>query len=112
LFVLLFAASIIVSSCFRAAPDNFDIPSSKMYEASIFKQNCAICHGANGEGKVLENGTKVPSLRNGEFKFHTEDEIFRQIANGGNGMTPFHDILTERELHMMAQFVHDKLRNR
>ena len=110
LFGLLTAALIAVSSCFRSATDRFVIADSKMYEASLFRQNCAICHGPEAEGKVLDNGTKVPSLRSGEFKFHTEDEIYRQIANGGNGMTPFRDILTEREIHMMAQFVHDKLR--
>jgi cytochrome c len=88
----------------------FSVSESKSYEASLFRQHCAICHGPEGQGNVLENGTKVPSLREGEFKFHTEDEIYKQIANGGNGMTPFRDQLTERELHLMAQFVHDKLR--
>jgi mono/diheme cytochrome c family protein len=84
--------------------------ADKSYEASLFRQNCAICHGPEGDGKVLENGTKVPSLRQGEFKFHTEEEIYKQIANGGNGMTPFRDQLSERELHLMAAFVHDRLR--
>ena len=108
--VLLIAVAFALVSCFRSAPDRFVIADGKTYEASLFKQHCAICHGPEGEGKMLENGTKVPSLRSGQFKFHTEDEIYRQIANGGNGMTPFRDILTERELQMMAQFVHNKLR--
>lgn len=85
---------------------------SKAYEASLFRQNCAICHGPEGEGKILDNGTTVPSLRQGEFKFKTEAEILRQISQGGNGMTPFRGQLTDRELDLMAKFVHDELRKK
>jgi mono/diheme cytochrome c family protein len=99
-------------ACFRTNPQTYSVASDKTYEASIFRQNCAICHGSEGDGQTLENGTKVPSLRHGEFKFHTEDEIYGQIANGGNGMTPFKGQLTERELRMMAGFVHERLRGR
>lgn len=111
--VIIFVFGILgLCACLSSKPANFVISESKTYEASLFRQNCAICHGPEGEGKMLENGTKVPSLREGEFKFRTEDEIYKQISNGGNGMTPFRDQLTERELHLMAQFVHDKLRKR
>ncbi len=97
-------------SCAGPTQRSFTIADSKSYEASLYRQNCAICHGPEGEGGALENGTKVPSLREGVFKFNTEDEIYKQICAGGNGMTPFRDILTERELNLMAKFVHDKLR--
>jgi len=111
--VLLFVASFLWGCNHAAAPTPvFSIMADRSYEASLFRQNCAICHGPEGNGKLLENGTKVPSLRQGEFKFHSDDEIYKQIANGGNGMTSFRDQLTERELHLMAAFVHDRLRGR
>jgi cytochrome c553 len=90
--------------------ETFPYRRQQAYEASLFRQHCAVCHGPEGEGKTLDDGRVVPSLRTGEFKFKTEDEIYNQIANGGNGMTPFHDQLTERELRMMSTFVHDQLR--
>ena len=86
------------------------IADSKKYEASLFRQNCAICHGAEGDGKTLDDGKQVPSLRSGEHKFKTKAEIYRQIAEGGNGMTPFRRQLTERELNLMANFVYEDLR--
>ena len=101
---------IVSSACLTSWPTRYSVTDSKDYEASLFRQHCAICHGAEGEGKTTAEGLKVPSLREGEFKFHTEDEIYNQLANGGNGMTPFRGQLTDRELHMMAAFVHDKLR--
>jgi len=102
--------SIILAACVSSSPKRYVIADSKAYEASLFRQHCAICHGPEAEGKVLDDGRRVPSLREGDFKFKTEDEIYNQVANGGNGMTPFRDQLTERELRIMSAFVHDQLR--
>ena len=99
-----------ISACFSSGPKRYVIADSKAYEASLFRQHCAVCHGPEGEGKTLDDGTKVPSLREGEFKFKSEDEIYNQISNGGNGMTPFRDQLTQREIKLMTSFVHYDLR--
>ncbi len=107
--IALFAA-VAAASCSQGPPKTLVIADSKDYEASIFRQNCAICHGPEANGKTLDDGKIVPSLRSGEFKFKTEAEIFKQISEGGNGMPPFRGQLTERELHMLAAFVHDRLR--
>lgn len=109
LTALVFAA-FAVTSCFNSKPDRYVISGGKEYAASLFRQNCAVCHGPEADGRVLDNGTKVPSLRAGEFKVISEDAIYNQIANGGNGMVPFRDQLTERELKLMAHFVYHDLR--
>jgi len=110
ILIFVFAVAAIVS-CAGSKSARFSIVDSKSYEASLFHQNCAICHGPEGEGKLLDNGTKVPSLREGEFKFKTKAEIHKQISDGGNGMVPFRGQLTARELNLMTDFVYDKLRN-
>lgn len=109
---LFFAALIVTSfsSCSAPKPTRYVIAESKAYEASLFRQNCAICHGPEGDGKTLDDGKQIPSLRQGEFKFKTKEEIYRQISQGGNGMTPFRGQLTEREINLMVDFVHDDLR--
>lgn len=109
LFILIFIFPGLFA-CFTSKPARYSIVDSKAYEASLFRQHCAICHGAEGEGKTLDDGKTVPNMREGELKFHSEAEILKQIAVGGNGMTPFRDQLTERELNLMAKFVHDDLR--
>ena len=97
-------------ACAGSGEKGIVIADSKKYEASLFRQNCAICHGAEGEGRTLDDGKIVPSLRKAEHKFNTRDEIYRQISEGGNGMTPFRRQLTERELNLMADFVYQDLR--
>ncbi len=113
LLTVLVLALVALSSCFRSkSSGRYVIAESKSYEASMFRQNCSICHGPEGEGKALDDGKIVPNMREGELKFHTEAEIYKQIAEGGNGMTPFRGQLTEREINMMAKFVHDELRKK
>lgn len=108
--VVLFFALFVIAACFTSKQDRFVIADSKKYEASLFRQNCAICHGPEGEGKTLDDGRQVPNLRDGEFKFKTDAEIYKHISEGGNGMVPFRGQLTERELKLMVDFVQNDLR--
>ena len=113
-FAIVVFATIATVACFDSGPQNYSITQSKELEASLFRQNCAICHGLEGDGKTLDDGTVVPSLRHGrdgEFKFRTESEIYNQIANGGNGMSPFRGQLSDREIRLLTGLVHNKLRN-
>lgn len=86
------------------------IADSKKYEASLFRQNCAICHGPEADGRTLDDGTIVPNLRRGPFKYQTGTEIYDHIAYGGNGMTPFRYRFSEREIKLMVEFVQQELR--
>jgi mono/diheme cytochrome c family protein len=108
--ITILLAAIAVTSCSSPKPAGYSIADSKAYEASLFRQSCAICHGAEGEGRTLSNGTRVPSLRQGEFKFKTEAEISKQISQGGNGMVPFRSQLTEREIKLLTDFILNDLR--
>jgi mono/diheme cytochrome c family protein len=110
LFVFAFCIASGVVACGSGKPKRYVISESKAYEASLFRQNCAICHGLEGEGKTLEDGRRIPNLREGEFKYRTDEQIYRHISEGGNGMTPFRGQLTDREINMMVRFVQDELR--
>ena len=107
--MLIFIIAGLVS-CLSPKSSRHSITDSKAYEASLFRQNCAVCHGPEGEGKMLDDGKQIPNLRNGDFKFKTDSEIYNHISEGGNGMTPFRDQLTEREIRLMVDFVRDDLR--
>ena len=77
----------------------------------MFRQNCAICHGPEAEGRTLSDGKVVPNLRQGEFKYKTDAQIYQHISEGGNGMVPFRGQLTEREIKLMVDFVQRDLTN-
>lgn len=110
--IIITAISVIAgaASCLTSEPARYNIADSKAYEASLFRQNCAICHGPEGEGKMLDDGKQIPNLRDGDFKFKTDGQIYDHISEGGNGMTPFRDQLTDREIRLMVNFVVNDLR--
>ncbi len=71
LFLLLpLAAFLLVPRATTAAEDG----------AALYKTKCAVCHGANGEGKPA---VKAPSLVSDEAKKKSDADLTDQIANGG-----------------------------
>ncbi len=108
--IIIFAIGFFIIACLSTAPARYSIAGSRSYEASLFRQNCAICHGPEGEGKTLDDGRVTPNIRDGEHKYKTNYEIYNHIANGGNGMVPFRDQFTEREMNLMVDFVQNDLR--
>ena len=112
LLLILVAATICAIACSGGAKQPYSIQTSRAYEASLFRQNCAICHGPEAEGKTLETGTQVPNLRHPPYKYKTDGEIYDHIAKGGNGMVPFAGQLSAREIGLMTQFVLNDLREK
>ena len=95
----------------RTSRKEFLIADSKSYEASLFRQNCAICHGKEADGKEVD-GKLVPSLRYGEAAKKTEAEIYEQIKNGKLPMPAFKNQLSEDEINKMVKFVMRDLQGR
>lgn len=87
------------------------IADSKSYEASIFRQNCAICHGAEANGKEID-GKIIPSLRYGDAAKKSEQEIYLQIKEGKLPMPSFKNQLTEDEIRRMVKFVRHDLQGK
>ena len=89
----------------------FVIADSKSYEASLFRQNCAICHGQEANGKEV-NGKLIPSLRYGDATKKTEEEVYQQISNGKLPMPAFKNQLSEGDIRKMVKFVIKDLQGR
>ena len=87
------------------------IADSKAYEASIFRQNCAICHGQEANGKEMD-GKLIPSLRYGEAEKLSEEQIYQQISNGKLPMPSFRNQLSEKELWLMVKFIKKDLQGK
>ncbi len=105
--IVLFVAFAVFACSIGKAKNGIVIADDKSYEASLFRQNCAICHGVEAEGKEMD-GRVIPSLRRDETAQKSEQEIYHQIYNGGNGMLPFKGQLSENEIQRMVKFVkHD-----
>lgn len=102
LFIVFSIAACVTSS--RSKRSGIVIAESKSYEASLFRQNCAVCHGQEANGKEMD-GKLVPSLRYGDATKKTEEEIYQQIKEGKLPMPSFKNQLSEKEIRGMVNFV-------
>ncbi len=110
--VFLFVSFFVFNCSEKIYKREFVISDSKSYEASIFRQNCAICHGQEANGKEMADGKLVPSLRYGEAAKKTEAEIYDQIMNGKLPMPAFKNQLSEEDIQKMVKFVIRDLQGR
>jgi quinohemoprotein ethanol dehydrogenase len=66
----------------------------------VFANNCSSCHGAQGQG-----GNGGPAI--------TEPmsiaDIADQVANGGDGMPPFKDQLTQKQINDVSSYVAERI---
>jgi cytochrome c553 len=105
------ALAIFACSDSKAKINEYRIADSKSYEASLFRQNCAICHGQEANGKEMD-GKLIPSLRYGDAEKKTEEEIYLQIKDGKLPMPAFKNQLTEDEIRRMVKFVRRDLQGK
>ena len=91
-FVLIFlAVFVIVLSCAEEKPVDLKLGEN------VFKTNCVICHGQ--DGNLAINGAKDLGLSK-----LTVDERIIMISEGKNLMTPFRALLSEEKIKAVAHY--------
>jgi mono/diheme cytochrome c family protein len=73
-----------------------------------YQKLCSGCHGENGEGgtKTIEGKTlKVPSLKKGHAVEHSDQQLVKQVLNGGDGMPAFKDKVATAEAAEMVRLI-------
>jgi len=113
LIVVLFFVALAVLSCMQTQSrrKEFNIADSKSYEASLYRQNCQICHGVEANGKEID-GKLIPSLRFGDVEKKSEEEIYEQISHGKLPMPAFKNQLTDDEIKRMVKFIRRDLQGK
>ncbi len=98
------------AACARHDKRSASSPTATLTEQT-FTRNCAICHGAHGEGKIINNLT-VPSLREGRAVADSDAQLMNQITNGGNGMPPFRLQLSSTEIANLVKYIRGDLQKK
>ncbi len=75
--------------------------------ASVYKANCAPCHGAAGDANTPAGKTfKVPSFSS-DAVLKDPDAHLLQVAKDGKGKMPsWHDKLSEDQLKDLIAYIH------
>ena len=110
---------LLVTGCSQSAPTSTQpetrtaasptaTPDEFAFARANYAKHCSACHGDDGKGgtvKVDNKKLKVPSLREGHATMHTDEQLAKQITNGGDGMPKFKDKLKPDEINQMVKFV-------
>ncbi len=82
----------------QTAPENL-----RRLGARVYAENCAVCHGQNGEGHA--EVAAAPALDASEHAWHHPDEqLQQQILEGGQVMPSFRDQLTNEEIVAVIRY--------
>jgi cytochrome c6 len=74
--------------------------------AAIFKAKCAMCHGADGEGKTVMGAKfNIPSLSSPEIQKNSDPVLVEAITKGKNKMPEFGSKLSSSEITEAKNFV-------
>ena len=94
-------------------------PTGSVDELAVAKTNyakmCQNCHGADGGGGTvtIEDKTlKVPSLKEGHAVTHTDQQLVKQVLDGGESMPAFKDKLSAKDAANVVTFVKRQFQNR
>ena len=81
-------------------------PSKLVSARSLYIQNCARCHGANGKSQTaLGRKLEAADLTDPETKSFTEAKITRIIRNGRPDMPAFGKKLSAKQIASIAGYI-------
>lgn len=93
-----FLTAALVISCASAAHASTK-ESRAAGEATYHSAGCQQCHGADWTGT-----DRGPDLRGVGKRLH-RDELTRQVHDGGGGMPPFADALSDEQIAQLVDFL-------
>lgn len=85
----------------------FSVPSqAQSGPASLFKTNCAECHGKDGGGNTaLGRSLKLHDLRSPDVQKRTDADLTDLITNGLATMPAFKDKLTKDQIQQVVAYI-------
>jgi len=99
-------------------PPANNVPAGATSGEKVFVENCAVCHGTDGDGKGIAAPSIYPRPRNftlGQFKYTstspgqppTDADLINTVSNGlpASPMPYFNDVLSAEEIVAVVEYV-------
>ncbi|MEQ8839490.1 MAG: cytochrome c [Acidimicrobiales bacterium] len=99
------ATAVVLLFTLDGSPDTSELPLARQVGdmvdegREIYAQQCATCHGAEGQG-----GQGPPLAGTVLVNYPDAADQIDIVTNGGDGMPPYADVLTELEIASVVAF--------
>jgi len=80
-------------------------PATPETPESLFKTNCALCHGDDGAGTELGKRFKVKDLRSKETQDKTSAALAQIVHDGKDNMPPFGKRLDDNQIQSLIGYI-------
>ena len=80
-------------------------PATPETPESLFKTNCALCHGDDGAGTELGKRFKVKDLRSKETQDKSDADLAKIIGVGKDNMPPFGKRLDDTQIQGLIGYI-------
>lgn len=90
----------------------FALAGAQQPAASVYKANCAPCHGAAGDANTPAGKRfNVPSFSSAAVLKEPDAKLLGIAKNGKGKMPAWHDKLSEEQLQSLIAFIHTLQKN-
>src|SRR5262245_13617595 len=95
LVVGLVAAALVLGAASAQAQD----------AATLYKQKCQVCHGADGKATPIGQKVGAKDFHAPEVQKMTDQEMFDAIKNGKGKMTAYDKKITDDQMKDLVKFI-------
>lgn len=75
--------------------------------ADVYKANCAMCHGAAGDGNTPAGKRfQVPSFTSADVLKESDANLLVLVKNGKGKMPAWHDKLSDSQMSDLVGYIH------
>jgi cytochrome c6 len=100
-------AAVAFTALTMPAPARADV-ASEAAGATVYKDNCIGCHGADGSGNTpIGKSLKAGDLRKREIQAKKDAELAASILNGKGKMPPTKGKLTAAQVEQVVAYVRE-----
>ncbi|MGE5570871.1 MAG: c-type cytochrome [Rhodospirillales bacterium] len=81
--------------------------------ANVYKQRCAMCHGADGSGNTaMGRSMKLKDLRAAEVQAMTDEQLYEIIAKGKGKMPGYEKSLGADTVRQLVAYIREMGKNK
>ena len=101
----LLATTMAIATFLAATPSLGFGQAASNSAASLYKTNCASCHGPDGRGSAVGKSLHAADFHSPQVQQQSDEQLAGVIAEGRGNMPPFGTRLTKDQIDALVKYI-------